>query len=638
MIAKRRNEIEDRHENGLAIAIGRDSDGIIGNEKAGGTNSENVTATGIPSEDLSEKANTNEIDIDNGILVGNEKVNEAESDTANETENEYAIEIRNVIANAIGNEKVNEVGDFNQEGPSKANDTLDGDSIEMKIENADAIENSNSNEAKREIPIETGNALANEDDGANAMTMRIDSANEAGNANEAGPSKVNEAQSANPNSMEIENANTNAVAIDNFEKVVMKTECFVNATTCVPAPEYIRGYKFAGEFVPYDDDGQLKGARKSMLCTGFTKEGLISDLHLAGTGIWVVVPQKNCPASAKMMVALVAEMRRTKVAMIVRYTNNVRTSPKMMALFPNDINRTYPKHNSLLMHELIFKQNYLRVQFPSFRTNKNKPSADQYAVIDNLIDSMDLTSCETFKRLHDPALLRMYQAIEDRALNPQEPLKDIGDDVKDMLYTPRHLQEQAKPFIEQAKALFPLKEAKKTSRNALKERLQKNAREIAHLTSSSAYNATLKITEVGTATPADDFTELLKNGELLRTLIPQIEKVIDTLAFQSVEVPEEKISKALRVYRDAAKMMGPFRYNEWIGSFKAQMLERDRHDLWHKIIVAERLGLITATESENSTIIEADAEEFYRIAEDNTNDSAILADDDNDVGGMFDDM
>lgn len=293
--------------------------------------------------------------------------------------------------------------------------------------------------------------------------------------------------------------------------------------------------------------------------------------------------------------------------MIAQYTYGPKTEPKMMALLPNDINVKHPNHNSLLMHELLFTQNRFEIQVPGFVTKTTKPSTGQYQGIDDLIDAMDLEACGTFKRFHDPTLQFLYQAIENRALNPQNPLIETDDEILERLHTSRHQQEQVKPFLENMKKLFEL-EVMKTERQ------------------------TRKVTKIGTATPAEDFTKLLSRGEPLQTLVPQIQNAIDKIAFQSIEIPEIKIVKALQVYREnASKLKKPFLYNEWIGNFKKELIDRGKIGEWQRLIVAERYGLITTVESEVSTITNSDAEEFYRV-EDDAN-IADVADD-----GSFDDV
>lgn len=416
----------------------------------------------------------------------------------------------------------------------------------------------------------------------------------------------------------------------------------------------IKGYRFGDTIVPYDDSDVPKNGRKSLVCTGFIKKEDFTELYLAGTGIWAVVAQKGYPVAANMLTSLVAAMRKTNVAMIARYAYSGTSAPKMMILFPNDMNKKYPEHNSLLMYELFFKQNHIKTQFPVLFTKKTEPSAEQYEVIDKLIDSMDLMkaapidheieptqkSREAFKKLLDPALQHMYRAIANRAINPKDPVLAVDKDLMDMLYPPRYVQEQAKPHIEKAKELFELEVVKKSTKNALFEKLQSHGLNSADDVTSmgGAGDTTANIIEVGTATPAEDFAELMNRGERFPALAAQLQKVIVNIVFQSVEVPEEKISKALLIYREFAKTKGPFRYNEWIEGFKEQLLERSKVDVWHKIIVAEQYGLITAGESEISTVTDAEAAEFYQIGGGNANNSVAAGGDDGDIDDLFDDM
>lgn len=441
----------------------------------------------------------------------------------------------------------------------------------------------------------------------------------------------------------------------NGEKVSAKMEHFLNDEFIEPeslVENVIKGYRFGDAIVPYEETDDPKTGRKSLVCIGFTKKVEFSELYLAGTGIWAVVPQKGYQVSANMLTALVAAMRKTGVAMIARYTYSASSAPKMMILFSNDMNKKHPEHNSLLMYELFFKQNYIKVEFPSFRTKNTEPSAEQYEVMDKFIDSMDLMkttagddveqshkSHEAFKKLLDPALQHMYRAIANRAINPKDPVLAVDKDLKDLLYPPSRLQERAKPHIERAKELFPLEVAKKSTKCALFEKLQShglNAQDNIALM-DGAGDSTDNIIEIGTASPAEDFAELMNRGERFPTLAAQIQKVIMSIVFQSVEMPEEKVSKALLIYREFAKDKGPFRYNEWIESFKAQLLERGKVDVWQKIIVAERYGLITAAESEISTVTDSEAAQFYQIAVDNT-DKMDDEEDDSDIDDLLADM
>lgn len=521
----------------------------------------------------------------------------------------------NEPANGSSGEVGHSISD--QEEIANANEIINGILDQMKCGNEPEVANEN--------PDQTGVGAANASNNG--------SLGENGNPVETG----NNTEMGNPGGIGSSSGN---IGNEVYDKVVPKTEYFLNSTTVVKGPEYIKGYKYGGEFVPFEDDGPPMIGRKSLLCTGFTKKSNISDLHLVGSGVWVVVPQKKSPASVKMLTALTMAMRNTDVAMIARYANSATTAPKMMALFPSDsLNEKHSAHNSLLMHELFFKQNHIKVKFPSFCSTKTKPSTAQYEAIDNLIDSMDLSSCATFQKLHDPYLQHLCRAMETRAIHPQDPLGEIDEDINDMLYTPRHMQEQALPLIEKVKKLFKLEVVDGSAKNALMEKLRKNPSDDPSVTDGAGTSdAAMKITEIGTATPAEDLTELLGYGLSLHKLIPQIKKVINDFTFRSVELPEEKISKVLKVFRNAAQAKAPFQYNEWIEDFKLDLLDRGKVDVWQRIIVAERCGLITATESGNSAVTDREAEDFYQVKSNSTNNAAVSAGADVDMDEMFDDM
>lgn len=412
----------------------------------------------------------------------------------------------------------------------------------------------------------------------------------------------------------------------------------------------MKGYRFGETVVPYDDSSPITASRRSFSCIGFIKKEQFTELYLAGTGIWAVVPQKGSTASANILTALVLAMRKTNVAMVARYTYGANTAPKIMILFPNDLNEKLSKHNSLLMYELVFKQYHVKVQFPILFPEKTKPSAEQYDVIDKLIDSMNLMtatatthdeaepsqkSCEAFKKLLNPALQHMYRAIANRAINPKDRVLAVDKDLMDMLHPPLTVQERAKPHIEKVKELFELEVVKKTTKNALYEKLQSRGLHVANDADALDADATI-VTAIGTTTPAEDFAELMNRGERFLTLVDAMQEVIGQIVFQSVELPEEKISKALLIYREFAKDKGPFRYNEWIEQFKAQLLDRGKMDAW-QIILNERYGLITATESEISTVTDDEAKQFYDVADD-ANTAMDANENAGDLDAMFDDM
>lgn len=346
--------------------------------------------------------------------------------------------------------------------------------------------------------------------------------------------------------------------------------------------------------------------------------------------------------------------------MIVRQVYAARTKPKMMVLFPNNLLKNNPNHNSFVMHELIYKDNVAKIPLPTIKTQKNEPSPEQYEAVEKLIDSMDLMTAgsnegdeddpeggnprEAFSKFLNPVLQHTYRTIAHRALHPSEPILMADKDLMALLSAPPKIRTQSKPHVEKVKELFKLEPVVRSSKQALFAKMQKitagaDADTDAN-TNTSTMDRDTDLIEVGTVTPDEDFAELLQRGERFDTLAVQIQNVISNFVLKSVALPVEKVLRAVMIYREEAKLLAPYRYNEWIVEFKATLLQRRKLDTWEKIIVAEKFGLITSTESDRSTVTEEQAAEFYKIdsASSGRGGSGAADEEADDVNDLFDEM
>lgn len=350
---------------------------------------------------------------------------------------------------------------------------------------------------------------------------------------------------------------------------------------------------------------------------------------MAGTGIWLVVPQKGSTVAQKYMSALVTAMRIKDLALVARYTYHKTASPKIMILFPNTVNSN---HNSFLMYELFYKDNFVKVNFPTLRSKKNETiTNEQYDAVEKFIDSMDLMSGaseamdvedniekpsnEYFKRLLDPSLQHMYRAIANRVINPKDPVLKLDNDLMEMLQPPK--KSEAKPYVDKIKTLFPLEEAKVTGKEAFLEKMRKvddsgYASSMSEKTSSDINSPVSDIIEIGTVEPAKDFVELYRRGERFHVLAKQMQNIINELTFKTVTMANQKISEAMFSLRETAKEKAPYIFNEWVVEFKEKLIQRGKLTFWNDYIVKNHLGLITAEESEMSTVSEEDANNFYQ--------------------------
>lgn len=134
----------------------------------------------------------------------------------------------------------------------------------------------------------------------------------------------------------------------------------------------------------------------------------------------------------------------------------------------------------------------------------------------------------------------------------------------------------------------------------------------------------------------------MHRGERFATLCLQIQNVISDLVFKTVVISNLKVARAIMIYREEAKLLGPFRYNEWIKEFKTMLLKRNKMEFWENVIVKEQFGLIGFKDSEMSTITDKEVMEFYEInlgaGTTNVGDGAAGDDDDEDVNDLLDGM
>lgn len=359
--------------------------------------------------------------------------------------------------------------------------------------------------------------------------------------------------------------------------------------------------------VPYE--ATKENGPKSLRCYGFAEQAEIRDQYLAGTGVWLVVPQKNSTVADKMMTALTTAMRDTELAMICRYKHNVNGHVKMMVLLPN--------HNSMLMYELIYKQNVVRMSFPTLRTTEptTVPSAEQYEAVDKLIDALDMMNVgedtvdgeaggtEAFKILQNPAYQHTCRAITMRSLYPNEAIISLDEDLIEMLNMPEELKDKSKPHVGKIKKLFPLETVTSSATDQ---------------TPGIALEKKTKPVEVGIISPVEDFLDLLNHGEHYPTAATQIQHVINNLVLEfvapvedAVAVEDEKVLKAIITFREQAKLLGPNRYNKWLDELKTLLLLQNKAAGFIDLLQLNGLGLITNKENDISLVSEKQATAFY---------------------------
>uniref|UniRef100_A0A182QXW6 Ku domain-containing protein n=1 Tax=Anopheles farauti TaxID=69004 RepID=A0A182QXW6_9DIPT len=455
--------------------------------------------------------------------------------------------------------------------------------------------------------------------------------------------------------------------VDNVDgsstRVEMKTEHFLNDKKIdLFMQDVTVGYMYGSTAVPYDSTIEIeyRSGESRLTCLGFTPSKNVLEEHLSGNGTYVVVAKKGCSASHKKLCALVKAMHELDVAMIVTKVYRKDTRPRLNALLPSYKNEI----PCFVMLELIFKDELSSLKFPALLKSKHKPTDEQYDAVSKLIDSMNLMDAledtngecrEAFglQNTYNPTLQHVYRTVAHRALHPKQSLPLVDNTLRELIEVPKTLAERSKPILEEVKKLFTLKEIQPKSRNEWLQRVAKisvgadlNSQSSSTTIDSGIFEADddtgcvsrRKVVSVGTVTPAEDFALLLRRGEKFTTVATQLQNAVFELLFTSMRPPGNKVNAAVMVYRSEAIKLGPYRYNEWITEFKETLLSHNKKQFWEQVIVGERMGLISAHESDMSTVSDEQAASFYKLPTESTVMEKKSDDDFIDPDSLLDDL
>ncbi len=262
---------------------------------------------------------------------------------------------------------------------------------------------------------------------------------------------------------------------------------------------------------------------------------------------------------------------------------------------------------------------------------KLKPSNDQLDAIDDLITSLTNDALVEPESKPNPYYQYLYQCLTHRALQPGRVLPEPDEFCKSILAQPEVLAQSSRQPLERVAQVFKLeqvlpKKEKLTGQIAFGIGNGKRTCEADDSFSSSSKKARESdvnltnnipsIDTIGSVTPVEDFSTLLKSGLQFGSLVVMLEKVILKLVSESFgDQFYVKITKCLRAYRDASlerKVSG--HYNSFLQELKSALLTQGRPELWQKMMEAS-LNLISVEDDPKSSFSSDEAREFSKIQE-----------------------
>lgn len=411
--------------------------------------------------------------------------------------------------------------------------------------------------------------------------------------------------------------------------------------------DIIKAYMYGSTMVVINEDLSYKGSEQCLSCLGFTKSANVRSELLAGEGCHIVLPRKEREKSAILFFALVVAMVKNDMVMIARKVYRKGLSPITVVLLPK-IDDDKPH---LTMIQLPFANDMSMLSFPRLRIKKNTPTDEQEQAIKKLVDAMDLMNAvdddsglsEAFalETTLNPVNQHLCRSVSYRALHPSDPLPLMDPELIATLDVPSKVKERNTVVLKEVEKLFPLEIIERKLKKVFGQSNKKDAQSASDVDMEdedlSTNGSDSNIVAIGTVSPVEDFTYLLKKGERFVKLAEQMQTVIYDLIFRTAAIQLEKILQCIMFYREQAKIFGPFSYNNWIKELKNVIVQKNRLEFWQNSIVKEGFGLITEQEALLSPVTVEEQKVFYEIAtKESIHSTSIPMDEDDDLDALLD--
>lgn len=407
------------------------------------------------------------------------------------------------------------------------------------------------------------------------------------------------------------------------------------------------GHRYGSTLVPFSEDDKEAMKYKTEKCfkvLGFTKSENVKRYQVMGDSTWICTAEQGDKAAVVALSAIIHALYETNMVAIVRRVYAGNGAVKLGCLIP----QIKIKCEYLVYLELPFVEDLRQFTFGSLALDDSSaavvnkkfiPTEEQLSLIDELIDTMDLSSAgkaedEKIEALKpkltfNPHLQRLFQCLQHRAMNPDEDLPELSPAIAASLNPPSDVAEKTKAVTEKMKAVFKLEPVAKkevaTGDNIFRDTAEgEPAAKKPKLTTESDLSGGLpellkpKVTEVGSTNPVEDFVALIAQKDedkfnsahrMMQDMIVKL--VVDSFGTQFYPKAMDCL-KSLR--SESIKNGEPTMFNDFLLKLKDQLSKENRTNFWQEFIVQEKLSLITKVECEESKSTQEEADQLLCAA------------------------
>eukprot|EP01134_Creolimax_fragrantissima_P005535 CFRG5535T1 len=406
-----------------------------------------------------------------------------------------------------------------------------------------------------------------------------------------------------------------------------------------------RGYQFGSERVmlpTYTEDAMAYESVKGLSLIVFTAIENVPRRLLMSETI-AVVPCTDDPHAYVALSSIIHALAETKRVAIVRLVRKEKSQVELGVMRP----RIKDEYECLLFHKLPYADDIRNCNFPSFNTSQLQPVDVQNTLMDELIDSMDLTNAsvdidgdaiEAFqpKNTLNPCIQHQFNVI---CATETEDSNVMDDYLKQSLAEVIESVDRIPAFIAKndkiARALEDKYQLKKKANVMGRQRVKENTflrdrssdldmdlpdETVAGNVPTSIVEATNEITStVGTVDPTNDFRKMIAhrigmNRTDIDSAIMQIKDVIEKLVGSSISASDlVKPLDCIKLLRGTCKTNGDAdTFNKWLKKYKTDIEDPEEHgySFW-KLLVENGLSLLSREETGVNTDPTAEEAELF---------------------------
>ncbi|XP_069792198.1 X-ray repair cross-complementing protein 5 isoform X3 [Narcine bancroftii] len=425
--------------------------------------------------------------------------------------------------------------------------------------------------------------------------------------------------------------------------------------TEITKEDTIQGFRYGSDIIPFSqvDQEQMKYRTngKCFSILGFTKSEQVLQHYYIGRQVLKVFAGNDDEYAAVALSALIHSLEELEMVAIVRYVYDRRSNPQIGVAFP----LIKDKYECLIYIQLPFMEDLRQFTFASLKNNKKSAvSEEQLSAVDSLIDSMNLVIDngeeleDLFKvsKIPNPHFQRLFQCLQWKAFQPNEPLPPIDPHLQSMLDQPQEIANSSLTSLKQLKKLFTLQDSGKKKEQKIAQQVFKDndpeEMEAKRARSDEDFNiVTLEegtVTAVGSIHPARDFQYLVhqKNGNFREVTKQLMDRVYQFLEFKKHQYYMKSLDCVKVCRKEAVKAGESKHFNAILETLKKTLEAKGFQEFW-KLIVQDAVSLITNDEERGSTVTSDEAKKFL-IPDEMLVEELAVSNDEGDVDDLLDMM